>query len=114
MRFHWLIAAVAGLLIAADAPEGKEEPKKEIDLIQGNWVATAVESSGNPFTDEQAKAMKFAVKGAKYSYTIGEDYKEEGTLKIDPAKKPKTVDATIIEGSDKGEIQLGIYQLDKD
>ena len=112
MRFQLLVIAVAGFLIAADAP--KEDAKKETDRWQGNWVATAVESAGNAFTDEQAKSMKFAVKGNKYTYTIGEDYHEVGNFKVDAAKKPKTVDVTIIEGTDKGEAQLGIYELDKD
>ena len=41
----------------------------------------------------------------------------KGTLKIDPSKKPKTIDMTITEGrrdEDKGKELHGIYELEKD
>jgi hypothetical protein len=35
-------------------------------------------------------------------------------LKLDPAKTPKTVDASIVRGPQKGEVLLGIYSLEGD
>jgi uncharacterized protein (TIGR03067 family) len=112
MRLTWLALSVIGLLIAADSPRG--DAKKDLDRIQGSWVAASGESKGNAIPDEQVKGTKFVLKGDKYSYTVGDTYQEEGTLKVDPTKKPKTIDVTIAEGDDKGETQLGIYELDKD
>jgi uncharacterized protein (TIGR03067 family) len=112
MRITWLALGVTGLLIAADGPTG--DAKKDLDRMQGSWVAASGESNGNPIPDEQVKGTKFVVKGDKYSYAVGDTYQEEGTLKIDPTKKPKTIDVTIVEGADKGEAQLGIYEITKD
>ena len=39
---------------------------------------------------------------------------ETGTLKLDPDKKPKTIDFDITSGKDKGKKQLGIYKLEDD
>jgi uncharacterized protein (TIGR03067 family) len=112
MRLAWLALGVTGLLIAAESPKG--DAQKDLDRMQGSWVATSGEAKGNALPDEQVKQTKFVLKGDKYSYTIGDAYQEEGTLKIDPTKKPKTIDVTIVEGDDKGEVQLGIYEMDKD
>jgi uncharacterized protein (TIGR03067 family) len=112
MRLTWLALGVAGLLIAADSP--KADAKKDLDRIQGSWVGASGESSGNALPDEQVKGTKFVLKGDKYSYTVADTYQEEGTLKIDPTKKSKTIDVTIVEGDDKGETQLGIYELHGD
>src|SRR5690242_4677403 len=112
MKWQWLIVAVGGLLIAADAP--KNDARKDLDRMRGTWVATSAEASGTPFDEARIKAMKMVIKGNKYTYTSVDDYREQGTLTLDPTKKPKTVDIVITEGSDQGETQRGIYQLDKD
>jgi uncharacterized protein (TIGR03067 family) len=112
MRLAWLALGATGLLLAADNPTG--DAKKDLDRMQGSWVAASGEAKGNPFPDEQVKGTKLVLKGDKYSYTVGDTYQEEGTLKVDPTKKPKTIDVTIVEGEDKGETQLGIYEIGKD
>jgi uncharacterized protein (TIGR03067 family) len=112
MTWKWLIVGISGLLLAADTP--KEDSKKELDRIQGSWVATSGESAGAPLPDEQVKEMKFVIKENKYSYAIAGAYQEKGTLKIDSSKKPKAIDVAITEGEDQGETQLGIYEVDKD
>jgi uncharacterized protein (TIGR03067 family) len=112
MGIQCLIVVMSSLSVAADAP--KDDAKKDLDHLQGNWVATSAESAGQAMPDETVKSMKFTIKGNKYTYTMGDSYKEEGTLKLDPTKKPKTATITITEGNDKGETQLGIYQLDRD
>jgi uncharacterized protein (TIGR03067 family) len=38
----------------------------------------------------------------------------KGTSKIDPSKKPKTIDLTAAEGDSAGKTALGIYELEKD
>jgi uncharacterized protein (TIGR03067 family) len=112
MRVTWLALGVTGLLIAADNPVG--DAKKDMERMQGSWEAASGESKGNAIPDEQLKGTRFSVQGEKYSYKIGDSYQEEGTLKIDPTKKPKTIDVMIVDGEDKGEIQLGIYEATKD
>jgi uncharacterized protein (TIGR03067 family) len=112
MRLAWLALGIAGFLIAADNPVG--DAKKDLDRMQGSWEGTSGESKGNAIPDEQLKETRFFVKGEKYSYKVGDTYQEEGTLKIDPTKKPKMIDVTIVDGEDKGKTQLGIYEVTRD
>ena len=56
---------------------------------------------------------KWSVKGDKYKFSMGE-MEEEGTIKIDAAKKPATLDFEITAGNDKGKNQVGIYKIDGD
>ena len=41
-----------------------------------------------------------------------EPVKPEFTVKLDPSKKPKAIDATPLAGAFKGKTVLGIYQLE--
>lgn len=36
------------------------------------------------------------------------------TFKLDPSKSPKTLDATVAEGLNKGAVILGIYEVSAD
>jgi uncharacterized protein (TIGR03067 family) len=38
----------------------------------------------------------------------------EFTIKLDSAKKPKSIDLTLTQGVGKGKVGLGIYELDGD
>ena len=46
----------------------------------------------------------------KYTVEIG-DNKDEGTVKRDPSKSPKTMDITGTNGPNKGKTFLVIYEL---
>lgn len=103
------------LLVAADAP-ADDAVKKELDNLQGTWVATAGEAGGQTFLDDQLKAMKFVVQGNKYTFTMKEttEHPEKGILKPDPAPSPKALDIEITEGPEQGKTQKAIYELDGD
>jgi len=38
----------------------------------------------------------------------------EGTVKLDPTKKPKAIDITFTAGERKGQMVLGIYEIEGD
>jgi uncharacterized protein (TIGR03067 family) len=111
MTLRWLVIVAGGLLIAADAP--KDSGKQDLERLEGTWVATSAEANGEAFSDEATKSMKLVVKGDKYTFTMGGEH-EKGTLKLDPTKKPKTIDIHITEGTEKGKTQLGLYELEGD
>jgi uncharacterized protein (TIGR03067 family) len=104
-------AVVAGLLAAAQAPAG--DAKKELDKLQGTWTVVTVEADGKPLPAEQTQTMKLVIQGDKYTFQTG-DQRVEGTYKLDPTKKPKTIDAARSDGPDKGKVLQGIYQVDGD
>jgi len=85
----------------------------ERKLLQGTWLPTAAEVSENPFGEATLKIMKLVVEGDKYAVTVGISV-DLGTIRIDPAAKPKTMDIIGTEGPNKGKTLLAIYELNGD
>ena len=108
MRRTLLLFAAAGLLVAADAPD--DAAKKERDKMQGEWVMASGERDGQKIPDEQAKTIRRTTKGDQFTITVDGQVVAKGTFKVDPTKKPKTIDF-LREGDEK---ILGIYELDGD
>jgi uncharacterized protein (TIGR03067 family) len=106
MRLQLLAVLAVGLLIAADAP--KDDAAKELKSLEGSWKLVSGESNGETIPDEALKASNLTVKGDKYTAKLG-DQNHEGTIKLDPTKKPKAMDAT-----DGDNTVLGIYELKGD
>ena len=52
--------------------------------------------------------------GDKFTVTEENNATFGGTFKVDPSKKPKTIDVTFTDGPEKGKIALGIYELEGD
>jgi uncharacterized protein (TIGR03067 family) len=99
----------------ADADAAKKELKK----FEGTWVPVSVESNGKIGAEEDVKKVRyvFAADG-KYKYLLDGNDVLEGTITIDPSKKPKTIDYKITRddsgGGNKDKTSLGIYELDGD
>lgn len=110
MKLRALLIVAAGLLIAADA---KEDAKKELEKLKGTWVVTSAERDGKQ--TDRLNGDKMTIAGEGFVVT-SKDGKElvKATIKLDPSKKPKTIDLTLTEGSDKDKVVLGIYALDGD
>src|SRR4051812_35592377 len=99
MKWACLAVVTFGLSAALGAPE-IDDAKKDLDKMKGTWKAVSGETDGNPLPDEFLKSIQFTITGDKYTLKQG-DEEEEGTLKLDATKKPKTVDVTITKGRDK-------------
>jgi uncharacterized protein (TIGR03067 family) len=95
------------ILGAAPAPKDTDQEK-----IQGTWKLESVESRGQVFI-EQYKDWTFNIKDDKLTIKVGDRVTKEYTIKIDPDKKPKTVDLTREIGG-RTVTELGIYELDGD
>src|SRR5262249_45019185 len=96
---------------AADAP--KDEVKKDLDKLQGTWKLVSGEQEGEAMAEDGLKAAKLTVTGDKFSIKLG-DFEGDGTQKLDPTKKPKTVDAVGTGGQTQGMTYLGIYEFSGD
>src|SRR2546430_16370780 len=85
-----VVVLAVGTLIAADA----EDAKKDLEKLQGTWALVAGERDGKKFTEEGVKKTMLFIKGD--TFRIPESSaatSEAGTIKIDPSKKPKEMDA---------------------
>jgi uncharacterized protein (TIGR03067 family) len=102
---------VVGLFLAADTPKD-EAAKKELEKFQGTWKVTTFDVDGKAAI-EDFKDPRFTFKGDKYTFKTA-DITEEGTIKLDPAQKPATIDLIITAGNCKGKTQLGVYKIEGD
>jgi uncharacterized protein (TIGR03067 family) len=108
MRIHALLVLGVGLLIAADA-KNDDAAKKELKNLSGSYVMASGESKAEKLSEDSIKTAKLTIEGEKYTASFGEGA-VMGTLKVDPTKTPKEIDATDSEGK----TILGIYKFDKD
>jgi uncharacterized protein (TIGR03067 family) len=107
--FCWsvLICVCAGPLARGDEARN---PKDDGKKIQGSWKPVAAELGGKPFPDEVLKTMKLVVTDGKYTVTVGKQT-DEGTVKLDPAKKPRAMDIVGTKGPNEGKKIPAIYEL---
>jgi uncharacterized protein (TIGR03067 family) len=101
-----LLVVLAGApLVRADAVD------KELEVFQGRWSVERLEENGSAESAEELKKLAVSFKGAKMVIVI--DGREESmTIKIDPAKSPKTIDLTPNFGDDRNKTTPGIYEID--
>ena len=105
-----LIVGVALLLVAADAGE---DAKKELAKFEGTWRIVSLETEQGKIGEDAIKDFRLIIEGDKF--TAKEQSGEvRGTFKVDPTKKPKTIDITMKDGPMKDKTMLGIYELDGD
>src|ERR1041385_2688810 len=81
-----LMLVVVGLLLGAD------KPKDETKDLDGTWVMVSGEEEGKKLSDETGKKARLVIKGNEHTVRVGSDILK-GTHKVDPGKKPKTIDA---------------------
>ncbi len=111
MRLPVLLVIAAGLLVAGDS--AKKDVQKELEKFRGTWKFVSVEHDGQSMPKAQLQDGRLTLKGDQFTYTQGANTLH-GTFKVDPAKKPKTIDITFTDGPDKGKILQGIYELKGD
>jgi uncharacterized protein (TIGR03067 family) len=96
---------------AAQQPDGKK--KTDLELIQGTWLITGLESGGKQQSDKAFKGNLFIfskAKGLRAAVLVERGYPPvEFTFSLEPDKTPKEITLTT-----KGIKALGIYKLDGD
>jgi uncharacterized protein (TIGR03067 family) len=107
--------AAACLLLGSATLVADDDAKKDLDGLNGTWNFESLTIGGQKLPADAIKKAGFVFKDGKYT-SIDPNGKEDetGTLKLDPDKKPKTIDFDITSGKDKGKKQLGIYKLEDD
>jgi uncharacterized protein (TIGR03067 family) len=104
-------AAFAFGLSAAGADD--RASKDELEKFTGTWQGVSYVRDGKDVPKSEAEKLRLVVMGEKYTFTEGGE-EIEGTHTLDPAKKPKHIDAVRTKGPHKGEKMLGVYQLSED
>src|ERR1700686_5211732 len=99
---HILLGLVTVGFVAARESEA-EEAKNE---LEGTWVMVSVERDGRAIRPQTN--LKMIYTADKFVLKSGDDVVVAGTIKLDPTKKPKTIDTTYTEGPNKGQTLKGI------
>jgi uncharacterized protein (TIGR03067 family) len=110
-----LLALVAVAATAVAFAED-DQAKKDLKALVGTWQYTSQEADGKETDKENLKAVTVTVTadGKWEAKHEGKTFLE-GTVRLDPSKKPKAADwAITTEGDLKGKTALGIYDVDKD
>jgi uncharacterized protein (TIGR03067 family) len=112
MRFPALIVLIFTFTVFSSV--FGEEPKED-EKLKGTWLLTGLEIDGKAISQEELKKNNIVMFGAGKITTREEgkpDDKVETQYKVDPTKKPKTIDIAP-ETPERGVI-LGIYEIEGD
>ena len=92
----------------------KAEVEKELKKFQGTWTFESVEAGGKDVPAAEFKGITVTFEGDKFTVRKGDEVIQAAKQKLDPSKSPKTLDATVVEGVNKGTVILGIYEISGD
>ena len=107
-----LRVAAALFAITLVSPLSAQKPgAASAAALQGTWVFQSINSQP---PGEGSPEISLTFTGANYHQTVGGQVNERGTFKVDTSKKPMTIDLTIVEGSDAGKTQPGIFEISGD
>jgi uncharacterized protein (TIGR03067 family) len=90
---------------AAPAQAAKPKPGA---IVQGTWLMTT--SDGQDMSGS-GQTILITVTGTTYTQAANGTVVERGSFKLDESKKPMTIDLNIVEGSDAGQVQLGVLEV---
>jgi uncharacterized protein (TIGR03067 family) len=108
-----LFAAVRSQAADGEAKEGAVA--KELQAFKGTWRLSSKEVDGKKFSEEEIKDVIATNDGlGKFSARRSNKVLDEGTVKLNPTTKPKTIDVTFTAGERKGKTLLGIYEIQDD
>ena len=100
---------------AADGEAKEEAVPKDLQAFKGTWRLSSREEDGKKSGEEEIKDVIGTIDGSgKVSVRRGDKVINEGTVKLNPTKKPKTIDVTFTGGERKGQAVLGIYEIEGD
>jgi uncharacterized protein (TIGR03067 family) len=114
MRKYGFAVLALGMMLAAD--KGKADADKtDKDKIQGTWSLVTREENGESqkVAEGDEHYIKIRIEGEKFMVTLSSG-EHEATFKVDPSKKPKTIDLTLKGGDEDGKEMKGFYELDGD
>jgi uncharacterized protein (TIGR03067 family) len=112
MKVRVLLVLSAGFgILGIAAGEERDAAKKELEGLQGEWALVSATRDGKGMPAERVRTYRNTVKGDRFTITAEGKVAEEGTMKLDPSRKPKEVELILAEGH---KTALGIYELNGD
>ena len=115
MTCRVLAAVLLTVFIPAVTLRG-QDAQKDLDKFQGTWSVIGALVNGKVVPGEVRRKITVTFKADKMTMDAPDilGSKIEWTVKLDPSKNPKTLDATSLSGKFKGQTYLGIYKFQDD
>jgi uncharacterized protein (TIGR03067 family) len=91
-----------------------QDAKADLEKLQGDWSVTSMIRSEKDAPKKAIESIVVTFKGDKMTLgsTLEGGEAKEFTLKLDPAKMPRAMDLTPLDGPYKGKTGFGIYRFD--
>jgi uncharacterized protein (TIGR03067 family) len=106
---------LTALLSAAGQPGSSPDAvKHELMRLQGGWLVESLEENGVKAAPETFKGRTVFFGRNTLLLRQGTKMLQISVVHLDPAKTPKSLNAQIMQGKQKGEMLLGIYERDGD
>jgi uncharacterized protein (TIGR03067 family) len=83
----------------------------DLDKLQGTWTVEAMEVDGQSLSSPGD--ARVVIEGSRFT-TLGMGAVYEGTVEVDSSANPARIDMKFDKGPEKGNTNLGIYQLKGD
>jgi len=106
-----LLMSLLFLSLPAVAQDKEEAGRKELIKFQGDWKLVSGQSAGNALPPNVVAGFSLSVKDNGYEFRNSDEI-EKGLLTLNPEAKPAQIDISIVDGSFKGQKQIGIYEID--
>jgi len=106
------LAALMACGLAAAAWAGDDPVARDTEALQGEWRAVKGTAEGQKTPTAEAEMFRIAVKGDRLTLSAGGEARKARFV-LDPAKSPKAIDLTWLDGPEKGRTVPGVYALEK-
>ena len=84
--------------------------RQDLDLLQGSWTVAALEMEGQETPAGMLANARVVVKGTRFT-TVGMGDAYEGALELDTSTNPRQLNMKFDTGPEKGNTNLGIYEI---
>ncbi len=106
------LAALVACGLAAAAWAGDDPAARDVKALQGEWRGVKGTVDGRRTPTAEARMFRIAVKGDRLTLAAGGEARK-ASFKLDPARSPKAIDLTWLDGPEKGRRVPGIYELEE-
>lgn len=97
-------------LFVALTPVVAQDSGQEVAQLQGSWTVLTAEREGKP--TDVIKGDKLVISGTNYTIKTKKGTEQKGTISVNAAANPKTIDLIPADGPQKDKPMLGIYALE--
>jgi len=87
--------------------------RDDLDMLQGAWAVVELEMEGQTISGGMLANARVEITGSRFS-SLGMGAVYEGTLTLDDSANPHQLNMKFDAGPEKGNTNLGIYELDGD